>query len=680
MNKNEKGEPFKIVADYVDVQGHLKAIKERYSRIDIVDLFHDKKEVKATMNGIYDILLDGFEFKEIRNYECALVMHDDIVMLPLKSVLVQLMLLKPIGKLGMITDVSLGHIVDFKTFSGKTVESFSNKFIIEPYRHLISDKKLNRLLDDMKDDLAQISKDFNILLGLTMNIEVFIDLARKYPEYDDIIRTKIEEGSQPADIERLLKRKLDRSLEIIANDDDNILKPCIVTGVGIKTKQLSEMTISGGLKPDITGRTIPIPINANILVGGLASVVNYYIDAVGGRKALIMNKTEMGTSGIFSRKVIMLTSDQKLSQDIYDCKTTRPIRVFIKDMRTLNRFIGRNAKLMGERKYREITSESTDLIGNTIFLRSPVTCASHRICKMCYGEELHNINKSISAGSYASIRITEPVSQNILSAKHVLNTNSTLVEFESEIFNKFFEISANEILFKPDDEYSFTKYKLLILQDNLISIHEYDENDYNSFTKIVHLLDTETGEIFDITEKNGIDMYPTRALIELINKSKPVQLSDSEHYFYEIDLNDIELDEAMFVVEIDNSELTKPLYDIMKLLNMKDHLGVSTIDGMVQKLLELLLISNINAMNVHAEMIIRALVRTSKDILIAPDFKHFITDDDYKILTVDASLLNNPSVIISFSSQELKRQLTSPLTFKKRSDSYLDPLFKTTLE
>ena len=85
-------------------------------------------------------------------------------------------------------------------------------------------------------------------------------------------------------------------------------------------------------------------------------------------------------------------------------------------------------------------------------------------------------------------------------------------------------------------------------------------------------------------------------------------------------------------------------------------------------------------MNVHAEMIIRALVRTSKDILIAPDFKHFITDDDYKILTVDASLLNNPSVIISFSSQELKRQLTSPLTFKKKSDSYLDPLFKTTLE
>ena len=55
-------------------------------------------------------------------------------------------------------------------------------------------------------------------------------------------------------------------------------------------KQLSEFTINGGLKPDLSGVTIPIPINSNTLIRGLDKPSSLYLDALGARKSLIMNQ------------------------------------------------------------------------------------------------------------------------------------------------------------------------------------------------------------------------------------------------------------------------------------------------------------------------------------------------------------------------------------------------------
>ena len=69
------------------------------------------------------------------------------------------------------------------------------------------------------------------------------------------------------------------------------MKPFLVTGAGINTGQLQEFAISGGLKPDVEGNVIPVPINSNYISGGLNSINNFYIDGQAGPKALIMNST-----------------------------------------------------------------------------------------------------------------------------------------------------------------------------------------------------------------------------------------------------------------------------------------------------------------------------------------------------------------------------------------------------
>ena len=136
-------------------------------------------------------------------------------------------------------------------------------------------------------------------------------------------------------------------------------------------------------------------------------------------------------------------------------------------------------------------------------------------------------------------------------------------------------------------------------------------------------------------------------------------------------------DERIFVVEISNNELTKPLYNIMYLLNNKTkRKGYETISKMAQRLLDLLIESKIKSDSVHGEVLIRPLVRSKKNILETPDFSKYDAIHNYEILTVEAALQKHPSVLVSLSFQDLGRQLTNPLTFKKKDPSFIDPFFK----
>ena len=48
--------------------------------------------------------------------------------------------------------------------------------------------------------------------------------------------------------------------------------------------------INMGLKPDLSGVTIPLPINSNTMIRGIDRPSSHYIDSLGARKSLIMNK------------------------------------------------------------------------------------------------------------------------------------------------------------------------------------------------------------------------------------------------------------------------------------------------------------------------------------------------------------------------------------------------------
>lgn len=651
------------------VTEELKQIIDKWGNriINIEEKMESKKTYKKFYKEVYGDITSGFEVRELRTCPVHFRFHEDdeIKTVQLRHFLTNLIFWEPMISLN-ITRLTDDYVVDCTKISSNYIKKYIDEKIVIPYKHRIENTKMNIIIHDLIHNLGMISEDFNIILGMTINIESFIDLSKRNERFNQIIRTKIPDNMQPSEIESTLDALMREQIAILSRED-NVLKPMLNAGSGVKDKQLLEFSVNGGLKPDLSGKTIPIPINSNFIVGGLGHIKNYYIDAIGGRKALIMNKKEMGRAGYFARKVNLVCSTIHLSKSIEDCGTTRPVKIEIKSKKHLSKYVGRYARLMTAREYFVITGNELDLIGKTILLRSPITCASEKVCKTCYGT-LYSTNVDITIGTYAATKISEPVSQNILSTKHQLSTDSCPIEFSEPRFSDFFAIYGNTIVLNSEIT---SEYSLVLIKENIQRIYEFEELQFNNYVTVFHIKNNKTGEMIEFMEDDMKELFLSDKLVKMIKKS------DAE--FYEINLSEFDPLSEIFIVEIENNELTKPLYNIMGLLDRADHNSCKTLDQMAQRFTDLLIESNIKAMSVHAEVIIRALIRSSQDVLQRPNFNKYVTEKDYQIMTIDGALEKNPSVLISISSRDLKRQLQSPLTFRKSADSFLDPFFKETL-
>lgn len=643
-------------------------IDEMTKDIDIYD---------ENLETIYDYLKQGFELKELR--ECPVYFkfknleNAEIYTLQLRHFLTNLIFWEPLVRLNEQDKIDNSYIIDCKKISAGFIKTYIDRKIILQFNKKVSNRKLNKVISNMIYNLSRISTDFNVLLAMSMNIETFINLSKRNKEFDEIIHTKLDENLQPNEIEDILDNLMRKEIKILLNDPEgNAFQPILKSGTGIKSKQLSEFSINGGLKPDLDGNTIPIPINSNFVVGGLGNVTNYYIDGLAGRKSVIMNNNIMGKAGHFSRSIMLLCSGLHLRNDEKSCNSVNPIRYNIKTQEHLKRFIGRYYRLPQQREYNVLKGDEKYLIGKDILVKSPITCASKNgICKECYGE-LYHTNKDISIGAFAGTKITNPVSQKVLSSKHLLTTISEKIEFNEEFYD-YFTLNANEVVLNTTNEdIDLNNYSILIIKKNICSIEQFeDENDYNNFITIFHIKNKKTGKIIEMQEKSGKELFISPDLMKLIMKNR--------NDIKEIDLSKVSDEMRLFILEVENNELTKPLYNIMKLLNKIDHIGCTTINEISQCMIDLLIESNIVASAVHGEVIINPLIRQIDDILKRPKFNKYISDDDYQILTVAGALEKNPSVLISFSFQELGRQLLNPLTFKKSESSFIDPFYKETI-
>lgn len=391
----------------------------------------------------------------------------------------------------------------------------------------------------------------------------------------------------------------------------------------------------------------------------------------------------MGTSGHFARLIMLVTSDVTLRHDNETCNSIHPTAIELKTGEHLKKLKHRFYKLPHQRQYSVLQGNEVDLIGETILIKTPTTCASEEgICRQCYGE-LFDVNKTLnSAGGLSATEISEPVTQNVLSSKHLLATDSETIAFENEKFHDFFNIAGNEIMMDINAD-DIELNSLVLIRKNILMIEEFD-SDINTYVRIFHVKDKD-GVLHEFTESTGKDLFLHPEMVKRINKllrSKKKSVDDQGE-FVEIPLSSIGYDEAIFIVDINNNELTKPLYDIMHLLNNKKERaieGIETIEQATQRLLDLLIESQISADSIHGEMILRSLVRSKEDVLAMPDFTRYDAMQNTQLLTILSALNNHPSVSVSLSFQYLLSQLESPLTFKKKAVSYLDPFFKKKIE
>ena len=528
------------------------------------------------------------------------------------------------------------------------------------------------VLHDIIYRLNKIPKDFNGLMGITLNLEnSFIKVAKENERFNELIRTKIPEDMQPKDIENYLNDLMREEIEILKSTK-NCFQPMLLAGEGIKDQQLREFSISGGLKSDLLGNTIPIPINSNFVVGGFGNVTNYFIDSGASRKSLIANKEKMGSSGHMAL-LLKLSCVGTYISDTEDCNTPHTVSLKINDKKFLEMCSGRYYRQPGKRSFKLLKTTDTHLIGKTLKFRDPGKCAcKDGICKTCYGA-LSTVNKGMDVGIFASTIISRPLSQNILSTKHLNTTDSCLIEFIPD-FHKFFKLEANQVRLLNDNETETNMSQYELYLDNIIQIDELLDNaDFNKFLQFVKIRNSKKhDEVYEIVENESKELFIHPDLDAIIKKTET-----GENGEYIIPLSRI-TEETLFTINIENNELTKPLKEMDKLLGGSYFKGMNpTIDMMEQRFIELLIESKINVMSIHAATILRSFVRCVDNYLERPDFSKLFTD--YVVLGLHAALADNPSITNSLAYDYLKSQLYTHTTYKKHKHSPLDMLFMRTL-
>jgi hypothetical protein len=387
-----------------------------------------------------------------------------------------------------------------------------------------------------------------------------------------------------------------------------------------------------------------------------------------------MNKKVMGKAGYFGKICLLLARTLKLSKTVSNCDTKHLVEIEIKSQKMLKKFNGRYYKI--DEKHDDLillnAKKDTHLVGKKIYFRSPVTCAcGNEVCQKCFGRtSLLNMDIADGVSGFEVEETTKVVNQMILSTKHLLTTISEKIEF-NDVFYKFFSITAGEVnpVLNNDEIEDLDNWAVWIDPNSLQKSDELDDDSsFNTFIMgkfyVQNLVTKEYLEVYPSEER---EMYLTEDCLNLMKKGKGY-----------IKFKDMEEDTALFELEIMNNELTKPLYQLMDLLNTaKKDSPDMTYSEMVQIFTELLIESKIDAMALSGELIINRLIRNDPDEdFERPDF----TEDEippYQIYTVLKALENNKSALVGLSSQNIKRQLLSDdLITKKTGTSFIDPFFK----
>lgn len=684
------------------------------------------------INMLFNTMLEGFEHEEFRNmnvmYKFKDSKEEQVKYMQFRHFIINTILWVPM----MYLDPD--NIGDFliipSSMMNKMTPSFIKEYIDDNYisaynRYIPSmphlpmnavNKQLNIAVGETNFLLQRISSHFLKFFGISSSIETFKDLADRIPGMDDLFHYKLDETKQPAEMEEELNELQDKAIGLILNDDQfNPLIPLLQSDSGLNLKQFRDTCLNIGLKPDLDGRTMSTPINTNFLTGGLTNETYYYMGAIAGRKAQIINNEFMGKSGYLLILIAIATNNIRLSTTVTDCGSPNPIPITIKTQKHLEKMDGRRYRYRGETKYHILNAKKDKhLIGEELLFKSPITCCAHDgICRECYGELYYTNIDNYATGIFSATYLMNPVVQGILSVKHHQKTNTKMIEFGEE-FYKFFTISSTDIIVNASPDINISDYSLVIRRDNInVADGEDDELDFSNqkskkkkrrhkvqndsdddfsgdfdgnddfemklpyfvtkFQVVKHLTDkSKENEYIDFEELEQKELFMHTDFIRMM-----ILDSDENGEFLYIPLEDIPQEMFIFLVDVYNNEVTKPMKAIQNALNKKQHEGCDSYEELVNKMIDLIIESRLDAMSIHAEMIIRQLVRKTTNILKRPDFSDLVMRKDYQLLTILSALKYNPSITTSMSTSYLKSQLIDVTeTFAKSAVSVLDPLFE----
>ena len=571
-------------------------------------------------------------------------------------------------------------LVDFKIpitndliFTYSNIDDFDGYYdkVIDIVRSGYMDEELKSILSQgIKWGLDELSifacEHVLTPIGVSMSTYDITDLADENEEFrKTTLFTHAKDTAHLINIQDKIASQNENNkkavTEIVNYKKNNNMKILLKSGSGINKNQLGEVINNIGFKPDIRGKVITTPVDSSFS-RGLTTLEDFNTDAIGARKALITSKTQVRQSGYLNRKISVLTEDARIV-NVDDCGTKHYLTVTISDKTFLRMYENRyRIDETGELKI--IKLSDSWLIGKTIQVRSPITCAckSNDVCKTCYGD-LWKINIGKNIGTIANLILTEPMTQKLLSTKHLLKVEVKDFDWDKE-FEKYFVIDKNYII--PKD----VSQVVYIYKDDLNERETFNVNRYN--TERIYLKDKK-GEPIIIKSPVRLTLPDSE-----FNSIDEFYIDDEESYKITLsDMNDIDY---MFSMEINNTGIADPLLkikDMMEKAQILREVYMNSYNMVTQKINDLLIESSTFISAVHVEVIVSCMTffYMAKEFLLDEEM-----DIPVSILNINDSIYHSESPIKSLMYQYIVKQLKTDSfnrLFDKDGASEFDRFFTT---
>lgn len=641
--------------------------------------------------SVLNLFKDGIATEEVQSAFILVHFIDGVDLeIALTDYLLNLIMWNMLIRTG--TPICSYHIFFADEIKKDTIKEYIDKFLIDKNRKRYTNMELNNIIDDTLYRIHDID-EFAFFFSNTVNLEDNVFLMERCEEFSECMHADLS-GVPIEDVKSVGMGYANKAIHIMKNAKeylgfDHCLADACRASEGINPKQFKEFTINIGSKPDGHGGIFPAIINKSFINGGVSTPLDYFIESSTGRTAQIIKYNNVGSSGHFARLLGLNNMDSYLNENPnYDCYSRNFLIVTVKDKKTLKMLNNRYYRLdpMGKEM---LISASRDkhLIGKTIYLRSPVTCASaargQGICYKCYGDLAYTVYDSelhagVNIGRIASETLSSSLTQKLLSAKHLLETFAEKVSWVRK-FNELFEVEGNIV--KLNSELEFKGLKLIIdpetielenEEDDDLGVIDDDEEGggaplYNEYIVDFDVLDEATGEIHHISNDKNVKLYISNELRSIIRrKGEPIE---GKHF---IDFYDIK-DAPIFIMPIQNNELSKTLEHLEGLLNKNSTMKGMNLNQLLQSLIDTVIEGGLSVASTHLEVILSNQVRDPDNILEKP--KWYLFNPGYEILSLNRALTLNPAVTVSLSYQKVGKSLYAPITFKKKGSSFMDLFF-----
>lgn len=541
-------------------------------------------------------------------------------------------------------------------FNKKFLVDRINVFINECRELEISSAEIKSEIAFILQSLIELSAEAGLHFGHTINLYSLIKLQREIPRLHDIMHLTLDKNDSVYQNEEKLEEVTAEFIKIL-KENPNCLQPLLLSEIGIKDKQLRECFINIGHKPDLKGNIIKRPINTNFAMG-VKHKIDFYNNAIGSRKAIIVNFKAVKSSGYFTRKLLLLLLDISTDTTIEDCKGPHLLSVNVNNAETFNMLLERTFYDPKSKKLRTLTEADKDVIGTTIEIKSPITCAltNGNVCKTCYGKLLAETNNGLRTGILSTLLLTSQLTQNLLSSKHLLRVKTKEIKWDN-IIKKIFIINRDSLKFIENANLSMR------IKSSDIDMDDNGKYVFQNFT-VIH-------------KKKE---YESKSPIPL---ELPMKYYESNEDSMDITINSKDY-KGSFRYTVENQEFSKSLKNIIRLLDTSTHLmtkedilddSMELYEKVYDKLKNLLIASKINIKSSHIELIVRRLIRKANDRNLLIDFsKHDL--EDYEVLRITDAIIHSPSVSLGLSFERIKEQINSPDFFKRDGYSLIDELYE----